>query len=72
MATTKTVPMPSDAEECEVWCQDCNARLYHTSIYDPISRGKNISLIPCPHKEKCEEEIREAAFERYGGIPLYH
>jgi hypothetical protein len=48
-----------DPEEVEVWCLDCNAKLFNSSIYDhPTGR------IGCPHPDKCEEEVEEDKYRR--------
>ena len=36
-------------DSCEVWCSDCNCKLWEADGDKPI-------VIPCPYKKKCEDE----------------
>ena len=38
-------------DEIEVYCIECNAKLFNASIYDGIKSG-----ISCPDREKCKKE----------------
>jgi hypothetical protein len=46
----------SDPDELEIWCSECNAKLWsdYRGNY-PAATGKQ-HAIPCPRREKCKAE----------------
>jgi hypothetical protein len=46
-------------DEIEVYCIECNAKLFNASIYDGIKSG-----ISCPQREKCKKEAEDARLGR--------